>query len=241
MVPTGTLIGNATIRETETTLKVKELAMNETPDGLRAVENLYEYAIKLGIDGVLRIPGVIDCIDKSRHAPAPVNASPVLKSDLFSMRMEDLRAFAVRIGIKGARHIQGGKAVLAARVNEQLATMQPDDPRLAGGESLLAEGPVSKPVTFNVDLSTSDKNLAKLITLLGTLPENILQAEFKYGREWGDGNLPHGWSDMDQLRYNIRFYPFHRMELAKRPGLPANVLECLKQDPHPGVRKAAGA
>lgn len=221
-------------------MKVKELAMNETPDGLRAVENLYEYAIKLGIDGVLRIPGVIDCIDKSRHAPAPVNASPVLKSDLFSMRMEDLRAFAVRIGLKGARHIQGGKAVLAARVNELLATMSPDDPRLVGGENLLA-GVETEPAKFNVDLSTTDKNLARLLTLLETLPEEILQAEFKYGRQWGDGTLPHGWSDMDQLRYNMRFYPFHRKVLAERPNLPAPVLACLKQDPHPEVRKAAAS
>lgn len=221
--------------------KVKDAIVSETPSGLEAVENLYEYAIGLGLDGILRVPGVLEAVERSRQEPAAtVKTVPVLSSDLFTMRMEDLRAFAVRIGLKGARHIQGGKAVLAARVNELLATMSPDDPRLVGGENLLA-GVETEPAKFNVDLSTTDKNLARLLTLLETLPEEILQAEFKYGRQWGDGTLPHGWSDMDQLRYNMRFYPFHRKVLAERPNLPVPVLVCLKQDPHPEVRKAAAS
>lgn len=162
--------------------------------------------------------------------------------DHASMTLDALRHYAVRNGVKGAHKIPGGRAVLLALLGfTESATPKPAETTKAVVKKSVTPKPAETASTvrlvFNVDMSTTDKNLKMILDMLGRLPKDVLKAEIAYALEWEVFKYD-GWSSLDVLRYCVRFYPHRRARLAAYPNIPVAMRDCLRRDYHHEVREA---
>jgi len=156
--------------------------------------------------------------------------------------LEALRTYAVRIGLKGGRSIKGGKEALLDALLPHELSLGLDHELVQNYSYLLGVDPTPQEAAqvslFDYDLSTPDSNLSEFLKGIAFWPQKILQAEIEYTLKY-DEPLP-GWSDLDLLRYTMRFYPHRRIYLVGRhKSLPAAVRRLLSKDPVPQVRSAA--
>jgi hypothetical protein len=165
------------------------------------------------------------------------------RDTLRAVPLESLRTYAVRIGLKGGRSIKGGKEALldALLPHEQSLGLDhelvQDYSYLLGPKSEPEPEPEPKLAISDFDFSTDDANLAKFLDGIPTWPQKILQAELEYTLKY-DVPLP-GWSDLDLLRYTMRFYPHRRQGLLRHDRLTREIRNQLRRDPVDRVRYAA--
>ena len=235
------------------------LAEIDSTVGYAAVStaNLRAYAVNIGLKGARSIQGGKDVlvarliayqatlakddprltawahllVEKTSTAipPLKVKKSGIAMPDFSQIKLDTLRLYATRVGIKNARDIRGGKEALIQALTAKRAESTDTWPGI-DGVSLPHAGPTS----FNVDMSTQNDALRVLLRCAGSLPKPILDAEFAYMLEWE--SPPEGWSNMDLFRYNLRFYPHRRARLGAYKNLPAEVRACLCADFHEQVR-----
>ena len=157
--------------------------------------------------------------------------------------LEALRTYAVRIGLKGGRSIKGGKEALLDALLPHELSLGLDHELVQNYSYLLGVDPMPQEAgpqvsLFDYDLSTPDSSLTEFLKGIESWPKKILQAEIEYTLKY-DEPLP-GWSDLDLLRYTMRFYPHRRIYLVGRhKSLPAAVRRLLSKDPVSQVRSAA--
>ena len=158
-----------------------------------------------------------------------------------SLPLEVLRRYASRIQLRNSAEIKGGKPALINAILEHEARLGLHHP-LVRQYSYVLGIPMEreeKPISLrDIDLSTPDLHLAKFLDGIEFWPKKILQAEIEYTLKY-DEPLP-GWSDLDLLRYTMRFYPHRRIHFAERhKRLPQEVKRLLTKDPVSQVRSAA--
>jgi hypothetical protein len=155
--------------------------------------------------------------------------------------LESLRTYAVRIGLKGGRSIKGGKEALLDALLPHELSLGLDHELVQNYSYLLGVDPTPQEAAqvslFDYDLSTPDSNLSEFLKGIAFWPQKILQAELEYTLKY-DVPLP-GWSDLDLLRYTMRFYPHRRQGLLRHDRLTREIRNQLRRDPVDRVRHAA--
>ncbi len=155
--------------------------------------------------------------------------------------LEALRTYAVRIGLKGGRSIKGGKEALLDALLPHELSLGLDHELVQNYSYLLGVDPTPQEAAqvslFDYDLSTPDSNLSEFLKGIAFWPQKILQAELGYTLKY-DVPLP-GWSDLDLLRYTMRFYPHRRQGLLRHDRLTREIRNQLMRDPVDRVRHAA--
>jgi hypothetical protein len=150
---------------------------------------------------------------------------------------EVLRKYASRIQLRNSGDIKGGKASLAEAVERHESRLGLSHPLVRQYSYVIGVPRDSYSSVKDYDLSTDDVNLGKFLEGIPYWPQKILQAELEYTLKY-DEPLP-GWSDLDLLRYTMRFYPHRRQGLLRHDRLTREIRNQLRRDPVDRVRHAA--
>jgi hypothetical protein len=157
-----------------------------------------------------------------------------------NLHVDKLRKYASRIQLRNAGGLRGGKfALVEALLNHEM-NLGLDHPLVRQYSYVIGVEREDFRISSlkEYDLSTPDSNLSEFLKGIESWPKKILQAEIEYTLKY-DQPLP-GWSDLDLLRYTMRFYPHRRIYLVGRhKSLPAAVRRLLTKDPVSQVRSAA--
>jgi hypothetical protein len=150
---------------------------------------------------------------------------------------EVLRRYASRIQLRNASEIKGGKEALAQAILAYEEHLGLGHPLVRQYSYVIGLSRDPKRTLVDFDLSTDDVNLGKFLEGIPYWPQKILQAELEYTLKY-DEPLP-GWTDLDLLRYTMRFYPYRRQGLLRHDRLTREIRNQLRRDPVDRVRHAA--
>ena len=150
---------------------------------------------------------------------------------------EVLRRYASRIQLRNASEIKGGKEALAQAILAHEERLGLGHPLVRQYSYVIGLSRDPKCTLGDFDLSTDDVNLSKFLKGIPSWPQKILQAELDYTLKY-DEPLP-GWTDLDLLRYTMRFYPHRRQWLLRHDRLTREIRNQLRRDPVDRVRHAA--